>query len=199
MTKRDKKWGESWSNNQYLKRFLNRIQGYISDLLMYNLFIFYRLISERVALSILCQILLSSQWNVVYELQLHMYVIVVVTMFKLLVNHLVNCMQIMFRYMYIHVYSPVVKVKNTKKSRILDACRNITMVIRNNASMIVVSILWRIQLSLLHSRHRDRIIFFRRLWMSTYFKNIYHMYHTGEWTHMGLVSSGISSKTQYMY
>lgn len=50
-------------------------------------------------------------------------------------------MQIMFRYMYIHVYSPVVKVKNTKKSRILDACRNITMVIRNNASMIVVSIL----------------------------------------------------------
>lgn len=44
---------------------------------MDNLFIFYRLISERVALSILCQILLSSQWNVVYELQLHMYVIVV--------------------------------------------------------------------------------------------------------------------------
>lgn len=70
-----------------------------------------------------------------------MYVIVVVIMFILLVNHLVNCMQIMFRYMYIHVYSPVVKVKNTKKSRILDACRNITMVIRNNASMIVVSIL----------------------------------------------------------
>lgn len=61
MTKRDKKWGESWSNNQYLKRFLNRIQGYISDLLMDNLFIFYRLINERVALSILCQILLSSQ------------------------------------------------------------------------------------------------------------------------------------------
>lgn len=153
MTKRDKKWGESWSNNQYLKRFLNRIQGYISDLLMDNLFIFYRLISERVALSILCQILLSSQWNVVYELQLHvhMYVIVVVIMFIPLVNHLVNCMQIMFRYMYIHVYSPVVKVKNTKKSRILDACRNITMVIRNNASMIVFSILWRIQLSLLHS------------------------------------------------
>lgn len=153
MTKRDKKWGESWSNNQYLKRFLNRIQGYISDLLMDNLFIFYRLIIERVALSILCQILLSSQWNIVYELQLHvhMYVIVVVIMFILLVNHLVNCMQIMFRYMYIHVYSPVVKVKNTNKSRILDACRNITMVIRNNASMIVVSILWRIQLSLLHS------------------------------------------------
>lgn len=46
---------------------------------MDNLFIFYRLISERVALSILCQILLSSQWKVVYELQLHvhMYVIVV--------------------------------------------------------------------------------------------------------------------------
>lgn len=48
---------------------------------MDNLFIFYRLISERVALSILCQILLSSQWNVVYELQLHMYVIVVENMF----------------------------------------------------------------------------------------------------------------------
>lgn len=61
MTKRDKKWGESWSNNQYLKRFLNRIQGYVSDLLVDNLFISNRLISERVALSILCQILLSSQ------------------------------------------------------------------------------------------------------------------------------------------
>lgn len=60
MTKRDKKWGESWSNNQYLKRFLNRIQGYVSDLLVDNLFISNRLISERVALSILCQILLSS-------------------------------------------------------------------------------------------------------------------------------------------
>lgn len=47
MTKRDKKWGESWSNNQYLKRFLNRIQGYISDLLMDNLFIFYRLFCAR--------------------------------------------------------------------------------------------------------------------------------------------------------
>lgn len=60
MTKRDKKWRESWSNNQYLKHFLNRVQGYISDLID-NLFISNRLISERVALSILCQILRSSQ------------------------------------------------------------------------------------------------------------------------------------------